>query len=501
MMMAESNDVCRFGLTFLSVVLTFAAPAAVAAQVASTAPATQPSPPLVQPTRTFTLPANLDRPMMAADADGGSIYILTTEPSINLWKSLVYCWPEIGTALGCVAALLLVRRIAQRPQVVGELHCRHCNYLLKNIQPERCPECGSALTRRNTMLGSGRAWQISILATLIFVYLLIYLVGGLTDVRQGEAGEWLDWRSTRLAQNPAARKWPRFIGVANEPYYFVLRVDTDTGAIEKIAIDARDDLRGMTPDHDGNILAMWGDKGVYQYDLHSGGRLHDMRLDDVLDRARWADRIISACFSPNAETAYVLLSRDRVEKWDIVHRSTEVLRELRGPDANRVQYSTLVRVGPRIALKTPYDRFLVIEGDSLPPQASNLPTISVLLPDGRPIVCCGPAGSSALVVYPPGGTDKTRYPAPAALASAAFPMLSNDGRWLVMENYGAPQDMFVFDFKNEVWSHQLAFPTGSATTGLAVTGNGSVARLCVIGPPAAPTFQLLHYDLASERSP
>src|SRR5580658_6525765 len=63
-------------------------------------------------------------------------------------------------SVGALLTLLAVRNIlaAARQRQGTEPHCRRCNYLLRGLESDRCPECGSELTAANVARGSARPW-------------------------------------------------------------------------------------------------------------------------------------------------------------------------------------------------------------------------------------------------------------------------------------------------------------------------------------------------------
>src|SRR5688500_8669208 len=69
------------------------------------------TPLILQPTRSFTITGNNQSfPNLTASPDGRAVYVLSTRPAVNLWKSLVAHSPEILTLIGCLMTLLVLRR-------------------------------------------------------------------------------------------------------------------------------------------------------------------------------------------------------------------------------------------------------------------------------------------------------------------------------------------------------------------------------------------------------
>ena len=68
----------------------------------------------------------------------------------------------------------------------SERRCRRCNYVVENISSERCPECGSVLAGRGTVLGvRTRYARLWLSGLLIFLLALTY--GGMELERR------VDW--------------------------------------------------------------------------------------------------------------------------------------------------------------------------------------------------------------------------------------------------------------------------------------------------------------------
>lgn len=110
-----------------------------------------PPPAVYTPTHRVQLPGNVRADGIAVSPDGSSVFVSGTASVVNVWAVLVSLWPEIGgTFVGLVLLLVLwrVRRIKQTPRLLGEPHCRSCNYCLKGNVTDRCPECGCSTQRR-----------------------------------------------------------------------------------------------------------------------------------------------------------------------------------------------------------------------------------------------------------------------------------------------------------------------------------------------------------------
>ncbi|MFI5379675.1 MAG: hypothetical protein ACHRHE_10285 [Tepidisphaerales bacterium] len=122
---------------------------------------------------------------------------------------LVYYWPEAAGGLVALLTLWWIARVARRPQVPGEQHCRCCNYLLKGLLSGRCPECGTYLTPRNRLAGR-RRWP-RVLGALVFLLVGAggYFWAGPRLPRQGSVSTRLDWTSMSIAEwaEAGGRTW------------------------------------------------------------------------------------------------------------------------------------------------------------------------------------------------------------------------------------------------------------------------------------------------------
>jgi len=103
-----------------------------------------------KPMHRLTFPGNPYIGSAAFSADGETIFVHLTDQAINIWEILVYYGPELLgalTALTTLVCLFALWRIIRRKRLVGEPHCRKCNYCLHGCESERCPECGWVIRR------------------------------------------------------------------------------------------------------------------------------------------------------------------------------------------------------------------------------------------------------------------------------------------------------------------------------------------------------------------
>jgi hypothetical protein len=167
-------------------------------QLGAAQPATQPAE--TPPDRVIRVQKGAPVQVLGFTDDGKTVYLYARVNRVNVWRVLAYHWPEAAGGLVALLTLRWIVRVARRPQVPGEEHCRCCNYLLKGLISDRCPECGTYLTARNRLAGR-RRWP-RVLAALLFLMIGTggYFWAGARLPRQGSVSAWFDWTSMSLAE-------------------------------------------------------------------------------------------------------------------------------------------------------------------------------------------------------------------------------------------------------------------------------------------------------------
>ena len=161
-------------------------------------PATQPAP--TPPDRVIVIQKGAPVSVLGFSEHGKSIYIHAEVEQVNVWGLMVYYWPEVAAGIVALLALRWLIRVARTKQYPGEEHCRRCNYLVKGLLSDRCPECGTELTKRNRVAGRRRWPRVAMALTLVMVAAGGYFWASRHVPRSGRASEWFDWRSMRLAE-------------------------------------------------------------------------------------------------------------------------------------------------------------------------------------------------------------------------------------------------------------------------------------------------------------
>ena len=115
----------------------------------------QSQPDLIQPAAEIAF-TNQTSVQAAFGRDSNTLIVQSSENAINLFGLAVYFWPEIfGGLTFLLVAWTLLRwwRVARTPRLVGQPHCRRCNYCLTGLTQDRCPECGNPPSKRRPIIG------------------------------------------------------------------------------------------------------------------------------------------------------------------------------------------------------------------------------------------------------------------------------------------------------------------------------------------------------------
>lgn len=480
-----------------------ATPAIATTQPVANAPA---APLVLQPTQTFqTGPLSIGTPIVAASPDGRAVFLLTSEKSVNLWKSLVYLSPELLIGFGLLAAILVMRRVARRPQMLGEWHCRRCNYLLKNHFGDRCPECGSPLSPRTVMRGARRNVRIALLSSIAMLYLILYFSNGLSRMRASDVGMWLDWRTRSVnglcGYFPAARA-----GI--ERLWSVARVDLQTGAQQMMDIDLRDNPRGVAISRDGLSVAVRGESGVYRYDWPTGRRSATVLTQDTSLRKRWRNLLTDAAFNDELTVAFVLSEDCEVERWDFATgQATRLFAQ-----NNKERYSNSPM---KLLLPLPYDEqvllidpwipasITVLAGDNSQPPRRFEPNedsiISLVQPDlpvlaipYQPRLYSGPPAD--LECY--GLLDARHITLRNAsnIVPAYGLMVMPEQSWIVAETYSPTRDLHVWNTATGEYAFVIP-PTARFPIEWVMLGDNRLARLYLIAPGPTSPCKIDVYEL------
>ncbi|MGD0140984.1 MAG: hypothetical protein ABSD28_19140 [Tepidisphaeraceae bacterium] len=85
--------------------------------------------------------------------------------------------------------------IGRRRRVGDEPHCRKCNYILRGLSSERCPECGSVLLPAAIVYGEPRRrWKTFLAGWLVLLLFGILIISGGVDQLQNV--DWYHYKPT-----------------------------------------------------------------------------------------------------------------------------------------------------------------------------------------------------------------------------------------------------------------------------------------------------------------
>ena len=238
-----------------------------------------------KPVHQLSFPGNPRIISAAFSADGRSILVHLSDQSINVWEVLVHYWPEVlgtftaGAMLGVGFVLL---RISRQQQVVGEPHCRHCGYCLKDCQSGCCPECGRSV--RRPVIARPRWRRMLPWTALLGVVVLGYgSLWALRVPRTNRANAWVNWWSHDLLKWADERNIAWLVARAQ----FVSRiveVDVGTGATLRTLFTCRPstwDFRiKVTPDGAGLLTPVPDRDRLALISTSSGRVLRTLAHDD-----------------------------------------------------------------------------------------------------------------------------------------------------------------------------------------------------------------------------
>ncbi len=151
------------------------------------------------PDHTLTIRRGTRSPVVEFAPDGRTAYVYANINQVKVWETIVNYWPEIAAAILGLILLATLIRSAGKDQEPGEQYCRRCNYNLRGLPGDQCPECGTTLTPENRVEGRRRRPRFVIATILLICVAVAYVPAATRLPRQGRASQWLDWRSISLA--------------------------------------------------------------------------------------------------------------------------------------------------------------------------------------------------------------------------------------------------------------------------------------------------------------
>jgi hypothetical protein len=126
------------------------------------------------------------------NSDSVEIRAEVVQPTVNVWSFGVWYWPE---ALAVVLALLVLvtGRWWWFARKGKEPRCRKCRYELTNLKSDACPECGTALTPRNRVIGMRSRWRMALAPAALLLIGSAWWFGESHVPRHGWVSEKVQW--------------------------------------------------------------------------------------------------------------------------------------------------------------------------------------------------------------------------------------------------------------------------------------------------------------------
>ncbi len=424
---------------------------------------------VIQPDAVFTYRGDTWIHSIHLAPDGEHIYAHFQVGSVNLWAVLVFYWPEIVGVLIGLMLLVMLWRLIRRKRIVGQPHCRRCNYLLINAPSDRCPECGLLLTLGNRVIGRPQSRRIALAASLMLAITGGNLAGRARLPREGAVSDWFHWLSPRL-YDWAWHHQHEWLHRHKVWITRIVEIDPKTGAIlhtiYHVHVTVTDMPWWLELAPDGQSIFLWNYFQIEQRDARTGELL--ARL--FLQGNPWAhpeyDQIQSITPSADGRMVYVATwYSGSIQVWDLeTGEANELFTIQRGHFSTYVWLYDLQEEG-RIGV---YDWSL---DDAWRFQIWDEQTQSFVKSFVEPM----PGGSNGLVLSPDESTIyvacndlpvvqvgdvKTGQLAESINAPRIrlhAPAISPDGRRLFLLSNG-PIEVLVCDLESKRWTAALRGP-------------------------------------------
>ncbi len=307
---------------------------------------------------------------VAFSPDGQTAYVLVKDNAINLWEILAYHWPEVGgaaVAVSVVALLFVFWRVARKPQLPGEPHCRRCNYCLKGAVSDRCPECSAPIKRPivGRTMRRRLVWIAPSVSVVVIVYATLWL-SGLS--RTGAIRTWLDWWSYDIEKLALDRginlsSWNRVVDRIYE-------IDVIGGTIRRTlatryAASLDFGIVG-TPDGEGLILPIAEGERLALVSTRTGAIRRTLRNPVATDADDVWEQV--AGFDEESSVAYVVAvdesaARTKLMRWDLKDGASSVVLDLDADTGINSIGRSDVFPHRLYRIPGPRPRFLELKGD------------------------------------------------------------------------------------------------------------------------------------------
>jgi hypothetical protein len=503
------------------------------------------------PIQRITFPGGFKPPRAAFSSDGERLFVQVDNFAVNVWEVFVYYWPEVlGGLLGLtvLVCVLCLRRVSRTKRIPGEPHCRNCNYCLKYLESDRCPECGRIA--RRPVIGRPQWVRVSPwIAVLVVASILYSGLWVLGAPRSNRASNWLEWWSPSLLSWAKERHFTWLSARAN----FVGQVaeyDVKSGEQRGILFTrrmplppgVREGVFTLTPEGQGLILSIERDDALVVVNTRTGRIKKKMTCLEIArgTRTRWRG---VAGFDDDGRTVYVT-ALDEYEKktklvaWNWTKGRHEVLLEttayshwfwtgrdrvvsrdfLRLPDGGNLKFleiSSLTEIGSGTAL--------LMVRDARNPEAESVTITTTLAPfvepvissDAQRVMVASRASGGRLIEFDLTTGKRVNEIRPPPLCwLSGFYRVDWSGRRLIAEAAWIPSPprgfaalrrsrfhaevFLVRDLTTEKWLGWFARPENWIDVGLIVSPDGRYFAACGIGgrtPRGVP--EVLIYDLTS----
>ena len=453
--------------------------------------------PTIQPARLFSYPAiRLD--LVEPAPDGHHVIAQMDVPAINVWSLGTFYWPEAALVAGTVASLIILRRVLRRKQVIGQFHCRKCNYQLTALAALQCPECGTAISKRTRMKGRRRGWRLALLVIVVLSYATLYLTGLLETLRTGDFSHSTHWCWAWVYEWAFAQGNQRVLR-HQDVLSRIVEIDPATGKVTRVIHEqGGQETSGMyVLSRDGSLL-VWGPTGIWRYECSTGRTRMHSNLLGTRWLPHWADRLVACWLDPGEHVAFLATSRGFVLEVDLDSESIKLQTEIPREAAPRHwrPLTPFVSQRPFMAqLQSEQSLSFWMLGSSAPQSADLVNSGDLVWAD----VCLSNDGTAAYVLNNDQtaveiwslrtGTLENRTNLP--LAQGLRPAISRNDQLLFVRSQSWT-DVQVFDLNSNQWTAILKSP-GRVLYGCVMADGKTV--LMTGGNRGAPTQDLAVYQL------
>ena len=418
------------------------------------------APPLL-PTGVFTYPGDTNIQDIVLLPDGSHLLAVFRIGSVNLWSVLVYGWIEIVATVAVGILVVALLRLLHRRRVIGQPHCRRCNYLLVNLGADVCPECGIELTSRNRVVGRPRRLRVAVTVGLLVAVFAGYATGYRRLARQGSVSTWCQWLSPGL-YDYALRHRQSWLLDHKSWRCRVVEIDLADGSVTRTLVSRDGIWPGPLVLHpDGRSFFFSQGDVITHHDLANGRRLGAFRLDESSPR-----RLHRLTVDAPGETVYAMTMDNVVWAWHLADGTRERVLDVVDLTGGRERQFRFLRLIPY------HDRLICQEQPtgSIGVNPQLLDSTVWDLTTRTPVGSLGPIASSFL--------------------------MSSGGRWLVGPR-GSPPVFDVWDLETRTLRETIRPSWGQGPGVSRRFMLGADNRFVVLPGPAANELHLWDLDTST----